>query len=271
MMHQRHSIFFACNIALSACIAAVWAVGLAWKPHHPEPQGIAAVPERAFVVLTTSGLPGSGLEPLTEIEGRGERSGGDAAQPEQNAAIERLRREIRQLQGEIKDELAKIEEDRREWDKMFENNREPELVDEVLEIDSMGKLREHEAEIPSYILKGIKESMLSQAEHRLEARDIILDALAESSVTDEEFQEVEEFFGQLDDFDLGLEMRDYSLEDIPVRLKQDGHIWNLLARAIENQQPELTWREVNSAILEDGLGEFVFTRDDFRQITGYGE
>ena len=249
---QKRIIFWV-NVALCAGIVAVWAMRLTRRPPSIVPDAVVVPPEKPDVAVATPDV--SAAKNI----------------PKQSVAQE-LRKDIRELRDESGEEVKRIHEIRAEQ-QLQQGMSNPNGEITRLEIHSLAELEEHADELPKWVLDHILEVISEQLEEgarkRIQARRVVLDALVESSVTDEEYLQVQEWFAQMDEFDSQVELRDYAEEEFYNRFDPEYlRLQKVIAHAGETIRQERSWEALQEVILKDNFGSFVLLPNDYEKAFG---
>ena len=249
---QKRIIFWV-NVALCAGIVAVWATSLARRAALIVPEAVVVQPKKTYMAVARPD------DSVTEMI------------PKQSATQE-LRGEIHAVRREADEELAKIHEkeaERREREALRSHSNSE---TRRLEIHSIAEFDEHVEELPQWIvdheLDFFTKRLTEGAQKRIQARQVVLDALAESSVSDEEYRQVQEFFAQMDEFDSRLELRDYAAEEYFNRFDPEIlRLQEIIIRAAEGvDEKTMTWENLRVAVFKDNFGRFVLLPADMATI-----
>ena len=243
---MQNRAIFCLNLLLCAGIAAVWALTPAWRRRPAE----SAVPSEVVPVAVSARADEAKL-PLRPAVGEAQA----------------LRGEIREVRAEANAELEQIREHSREkrerWQGVLPAEAQILSFDEFQEACPEGMSPELYEQLKQSLLSGIEED----AKNRAKARQVILDALAESSATDEEYRQVQEWFAQLDEFDANVTLRDYTEEEFPRHPYENMKLCNILYRALEGREERMNWNKLFHLLNSDDLGFFVLLPEDVEKIS----
>ena len=254
-MRMQNRAIFCLNLLLCAGIAAVWALTPAWR-------------RRPATAATSVKLPEAAPVAAVPAEAQAPHSMDGEAQA--------LKGEIKSLRAEANAELGQIV-DRQAQGHSLIFAAPLKMPGEPLNI-SLDDAREKCPEgMPQLIYDKIVESLVSRlqesAAKRIQARQVILDALAESSATDEEYRRVRDWFAQLDEFDANVTLRDYTEEEFPRRHPYENmELCNILWRLWDDQNTgksqkrKLSLNELLSLFTSDSLGDFVLLPEDAEKL-----
>lgn len=240
-MRMQNRTIFCLNLLLCAGIAAVWVLTPAWR-------------RRPATAATSVKLPEAAPVAAVPAEAQAPHSMDGEAQA--------LKGEIKSLRAEASQEVGALQEEYREF-----AERRREQVDETAEelVVPLDKVTDYpEAVLPKILYENLWRDVLKEAEKRIMARRIILDALSKSTLPDEDYQRIREYFSRLDEFDGTLEFRNYSWEELPPPM--DSQTRQQIAKALEERQKPVSWSELSANLQFDGIGDFVVLAEDYAKI-----
>jgi len=238
---MQNRAIFCLNLLLCAGIAAAWALTPAWR-------------RRPATAATSVKLPEAAPVATVPAEAQAPHSMDGEAQA--------LKGEIKSLRAEASQEVEALQEEYREF-----AERRREQVDETAEelVVPLDKVTDYpEAVFPKILYENLWRDVLKEAEKRIMARRIILDALSKSTLPDEDYQRIREYFSRLDEFDGTLEFRNYSWEELPPPM--DSQTRQQIAKALEERQKPVSWSELSANLQFDGIGDFVVLAEDYAKI-----
>ena len=240
-MRMQNRAIFCLNLLLCAGIAAVWALTPTWRRRPATAATSVTLPEAAPVAA----VPAEAQTPHS-----------------MDGEAQTLKGEIKSLRAEASQEVEALQEEYREF-----AERRREQVDETAEelVVPLDKVTDYpEAVLPKILYENLWRDVLKEAEKRIMARRIILDALSKSTLPDEDYQRIREYFSRLDEFDGTLEFRNYSWEELPPPM--DSQTRQQIAKALEERQKPVSWSELSANLQFDGIGDFVVLAEDYAKI-----
>ncbi|MBO4619635.1 MAG: hypothetical protein J5654_05935 [Victivallales bacterium] len=260
---MKSSYIISINVSLAIAVVAVWAVILARRNVSAalsvaEPPAGAAVRQMPpDTAVTPTAAPAAPL---------------DAAElPLQEDDATALRGEIRQIRKEASSELAQMRseaEERRELNRQWaaEHPRESSSPPPTL-----GELAARRDEMPEYYEK-VEKILVSSAQKRIQARQIILQALEETELTDEQLSAIQEYFAKLDEIDASITVREYTQEDMMSLFRNIPHKHELDQLILETLDPDTIFSsEMIYHVSASVPGRFFFLHDDMRAMNGEEE
>ena len=260
---MKNSYIISINVYLVIAVVAVWAVILARRNASAAlsaagpPAGAAVRQMPPDTAVTPTAAPAAPL---------------DAAElPLQEDDATALRGEIRQIRKEASSELAQMRseaKERRELNRQWaaEHPREPSSPRLTL-----GELAARRDEMPEYYYM-VEKFLVSSAQKRIQARQVILQALEGTELTDEQLSAIQEYFAKLDEFDASITVREYTQED-NMSLLRIPHKHELDQLILETLDPDTIF---SSEMIYHGFfayvpGTFFFLHDDMKAINGEEE
>ncbi|MBR6470944.1 MAG: DUF4200 domain-containing protein [Victivallales bacterium] len=247
------------NTFLVVLIVAVWAVMLAVRHVRASvPLAAGTVPETPSVISQAQVSPAV-LEPTVAAED------GLSDEP---ATLRKEIREIRQMSGKEIAQMRSEYEVRREAARQWEAEHPRETPPPP---PTLGELAARREEMPEYYEK-VEKLLVSSAQKRIQARQIILQALEETELTDEQLSAIQEYFAKLDEIDASITVREYTQEDMMSLFRNIPHKHELDQLILETLDPDTIFSsEMIYHVSASVPGRFFFLHDDMRAMNGEEE
>ena len=244
-------IIFGLNVLLIISIVAAWAYFLALR-------NIATTEE-----MTMRRDP---VRPATAVAMPATAEPDDTAVALQTKA-KALRGDIRTLRRESDQLLEQLHQHAEEIRKSIEEYESSHPRPPLPERITLGELAVLQEERPlEYQM--VEERLLRDAIQRIRARQVVFEALENSSLADRQLDEISEYFDALDAFDAHVSVRDYTREEFE-RINKNPH-WQKLDELIQQTLPStrvlFSHANLSKAIMGYVPGPFIFLHDDFQQL-----
>lgn len=246
------------NIFLAIAVVAVWAVILARR----NASAALSTSEPPVVSAVWQMPPDTNVAPTAAPE----MTRDDAEQPLQEDDVAALRGEIRQIRREISSELAQMRSEA-EASREFNRQWQAEHPSEPLPPrPTLGELAARREEMPEYYEK-VERILVSSAQKRIQARQVILQALEETELTDEQLDAIQEYFAKLDEFDASITVREYTQEDSLSLFRSIPHKHELDQLILETLDPDTIFSsQMIYHVSANVPGKFCFLLDDWKAM-----